>query len=87
MQQTQQPDQAKPVVAQTEQKPVATQPVKAKPATVQEQKKPVAGQQTQPAAKPGQPEQPVKKSKWWMCVLIAVVVIGGVIWAYFQFLR
>jgi len=76
MEPIQQPVQAKPVAVQ---KPVAT---------VQAQQKPVAGQQTQPV-KPGQAVQPVKKKpkKWWIWVVVAVLVIGGGIWAYFQFLR
>jgi len=77
MEPTQQPVQTKPA---TVQKPVATVPA---------QQKPVAGQQAQPVAKPGQAVQPVKKKpkKWWIWVIVAVLVIGGGIWAYFQFLR
>lgn len=35
----------------------------------------------------GQQMQPPKKSKWWLWVLIAVVVIGAGIAAYFLFLK
>jgi len=64
------------------------QPVQAKPAaiqnsvvTAQTQQKPIAGQLVQP-------EQPAKKpSKWWIWVIVAIVIIGGGIWAYFQFLN
>lgn len=78
MEPTQQPVQAKPAVVQ--------QPV----ATAQTQQKPVAGKVAQPV-KPGQPTQPgqpIKKkpSKWWIWVLVAAVIIGGGIFAYFQFL-
>ena len=78
MQPTQQPVQATPA---TTQKPAAT---------AQAQQKPAVGQQAQPVAgKPVQPGQPVKKkpSKWWIWVIIAVIVVGGGVWAYFQFLR
>ena len=74
MQPTQQPVQATPA---TTQKPVAT---------AQAQQKPAVGQQAQPVAgKPVQPGQPVKKkpSKWWIWVIIAVIVVGGGVWAYF----
>jgi len=72
MQPTQQPVQTKPA---TVQKPVAT---------VQAQQKPVAGQPVQP----GQAVQPLKKKpkKWWIWLIVAVLVIGGGIFAYFQFL-
>ena len=73
MQQTQQPVQAKPAV------------VPAKPVVAQ---KPVAGQVAQPVVKPGQVAQPIKKKpkKWWIWLIVAVLVIGGGIFAYFQFL-
>jgi len=61
----------------------AQQPVQAKPA---------ATEQVQKTPSPVQPSNTgttIKKkpSKWWIWVIIAVVVIGGGIWAYFQFLR
>jgi len=58
------------------------QPVQAKPVVVQAQQKPVIGQTTQIG-------QPVKKkpTRWWIGVIVAIIVIGGVIWAYFQFLN
>ncbi len=58
------------------------QPVQAKPAvTAQVQKTPSPVQSSTGV--------PVKKkpSKWWIWVIIGIVVIGGGIFAYFQFLR
>ncbi len=72
------------------------QPVQTKQAPVQKpvqttQQKPGVGTTTQPAGsgQPVQQGQQVQKkpSKWWIWVLIAVVVVAGGIWAYFQFLR
>ena len=64
------------------------QPAQAKPVIVQnptvtvQTQQPVAGQ-------PVQPGQPVKKkpTRWWILVIVAIVIIGGGIWAYFQFLN
>ena len=64
------------------------QPVQAIPATVQN---PAVVAQAQQKPIVGQPEsgQPVKRkpTKWWIWVVIAIVIIGGVTWAYFQFLN
>jgi len=61
---------------QPTQQPVQGEPV----ATAQVQQKPVGEQSVQP-------EQVIKKpSRWWIWVIVAAVIIGGGIWAYFQFL-
>lgn len=75
MQSEQQPVQANPAVIQ---KPVST---------VQTQQKPIVKQVVQPV-KPGQVAQPVSKKpkRWWIFLLVAIFIIGGGIWAYFQFL-
>ena len=64
------------------------QPVQAKPAAIQNPAVIAQTQQKPVAAQPVQLGQAVKKpSKWWIWVIVAIIIIGGGIWAYFQFLN
>ena len=77
----------RPPVSQTSQQPI--QPATAS-AQIQQVKKPALNVPTQPVASQVQPTsepaQPVleKKSKWWLWLIIALVVIGTGIGVYFM---
>ena len=72
VQETKQPTQQGTQPTGTAQVPKTAQPVQPQP---------------QPAQTAAQPQPVKKKSKWWIWLIIALVVIGAAIASYFIFIK